>query len=82
MISAEDLVKLNPFPGLRAFNTDEADRFFGRQQQIKELAEKLNAVSFVAVAGASGCGKSSLVRAGLLSELSRRADAETQRPVQ
>jgi WD40 repeat protein len=84
MISAEDLVKLNPFPGLRAFNTDEADRFFGRQQQIKELAEKLNAVSFVAVAGASGCGKSSLVRAGLLSELSRRADAETKtvwRPV-
>lgn len=74
MNTVEKLVALNPFPGLRAFNTHEADRFFGRQQQIQELADKLATVSFVAVAGSSGCGKSSLVRAGLLSELSNRTE--------
>jgi ABC-type phosphate transport system ATPase subunit len=64
MNGADKLVGSNPFPGLRAFATNEADRFFGRRRQIEELAAKLENVAFIAVAGASGCGKSSLVRAG------------------
>jgi len=75
MISIDELIALNPFPGLRPFSTNEADRFFGRRQQIQELAAQLNTVSFVTVAGASGCGKSSLVRAGLLRELTHGAGA-------
>ena len=69
------LLAANPFPGLRAFLPGEADRFFGRQQQVDELVALLRAVRFIAVSGASGCGKSSLVLAGLLNAL-RQAHAE------
>jgi len=78
------LLAANPFPGLRSFKPSEADRFFGRQQQIDALVARLAEVPLVAVSGASGCGKSSLVLAGLLNELKRRheADDETDwRPV-
>ena len=34
------LIAANPFPGLRAFKPGEADRFFGRQQQIDELVAR------------------------------------------
>jgi hypothetical protein len=51
--------------------TGEADRFFGRQEQIEALGLRLDEVPLIAVAGASGCGKSSLVLAGLLSKLAR-----------
>jgi WD40 repeat protein/energy-coupling factor transporter ATP-binding protein EcfA2 len=58
-----------PYPGLRPFRPDERVIFFGRDQQVDELLERLDRVRFLAVVGASGCGKSSLVRAGLLSAL-------------
>lgn len=61
--------KLNPFPGLRAFNQDEDYLFFGREEQTIELLQRLGGNRFVAVVGTSGSGKSSLVRCGLLSEL-------------
>ncbi len=73
MNGVDQLVSQNPFPGLRPFGEGEDDRFFGRRQQIIDLAERIEDVQFLAVAGSSGCGKSSLVRAGLLSELTRRA---------
>jgi WD40 repeat protein len=84
MTTVEELIAANPFPGLRAFQPGEADRFFGREQQIEELARRLGEVSLLAVAGASGCGKSSLVLAGLLPYLTHQtaADEGTQwRPV-
>ena len=56
----------NPFPGLRAFNYEESHLFFGREQHINELLNKLGQNHFVAIVGTSGSGKSSLVRAGLL----------------
>ncbi len=55
----------NPFPGLRPFEFDDRAFFFGRNEQIEELFRKLVANRFVAVVGASGSGKSSLVKAGL-----------------
>ena len=58
-----------PYPGLRSFQKDEADIFFGREEQVDQLLEKLERSHFLAVVGVSGCGKSSLVRAGLLSAL-------------
>jgi len=59
----------NPFPGLRPFDMDEEYLFFGREEQRKELVSLLREQRFVAVLGASGSGKSSLVRAGLLPAL-------------
>ncbi len=59
----------NPFVGLRPFEADESLLFFGRQQQIAELLRRLHDTRFLAVVGSSGCGKSSLVRAGLMPVL-------------
>jgi WD40 repeat protein len=59
----------NPFPGLRPFQMDEEYLFFGRDAQRQELLELLREHRFVAVLGASGGGKSSLVRAGLMPAL-------------
>jgi hypothetical protein len=58
-----------PYPGLRPFLPSETDIFFGRERQTDVLLTKLEAKRFVAVLGASGCGKSSLVRAGLIPAL-------------
>ncbi|MBP2329605.1 WD40 repeat protein/energy-coupling factor transporter ATP-binding protein EcfA2 [Kibdelosporangium banguiense] len=55
-----------PYVGLAAFGLEDADRFFGREQLVAELVGKLERHRFVAVVGASGSGKSSLLRAGLL----------------
>src|SRR5262249_48682544 len=59
----------NPFPGLRPFEFHETHLFFGRGGQSDQLIEKLGRTRFLAVVGASGSGKSSLVRAGLLPAL-------------
>jgi WD40 repeat protein/flagellar biosynthesis GTPase FlhF len=59
----------NPFPGLRPFEFGESHLYFGRDGQSDQLIRKLSATRFVAVVGASGSGKSSLVRAGLLPDL-------------
>jgi WD40 repeat protein/Flp pilus assembly protein TadD/energy-coupling factor transporter ATP-binding protein EcfA2 len=61
--------RLNPFPGLRPFQSDEDYLFFGREDQVGELLDLLRSHQLVAVVGTSGSGKSSLVRCGLLSEL-------------
>jgi formylglycine-generating enzyme required for sulfatase activity len=60
-----------PFIGLRPFEEGDAPRFFGRNQQIATLLRRLGGARFLAVAGTSGCGKSSLVRAGLIPALKR-----------
>ncbi len=59
----------SPYPGLRPFDAEEADLFFGRQDQVDELLRRLHATRFLAVVGPSGCGKSSLVRAGMIAAL-------------
>ena len=49
----------NPYPGLRPFEVEEFESFFGRDRQIDELLGRLRARRFVAVVGLSGSGKSS-----------------------
>ncbi len=59
----------NPFVGLRPFESRDSLYYFGRRQQTRALLQQLHANRFVAVIGSSGCGKSSLVRAGLIPNL-------------
>jgi Tfp pilus assembly protein PilF/energy-coupling factor transporter ATP-binding protein EcfA2 len=61
--------RFNPFPGLRPFESDEDHLFFGRERQTTEVLRRLRATRFLAVVGASGSGKSSLVRSGLIPSL-------------
>ena len=59
----------NPFKGLEAFQQTDAAFFFGREALIEKSLERMREdrdVRFLAVVGASGSGKSSLVRAGVL----------------
>jgi TIR domain/WD domain, G-beta repeat/AAA ATPase domain len=66
VVRVDDVV---PYRGLRAFGEDDAELFFGRDGEVQRLLEKLKSSRFAAVLGPSGSGKSSLVRAGLVSRL-------------
>jgi hypothetical protein len=57
---------LCPYKGLAAFQAEDAEWFFGREQLVAELVVRLSEAPFLAVVGPSGSGKSSLLRAGLL----------------
>ena len=65
----DDQSQRAPYPGLRAFRRDETDLFFGREDCINEMVDRLAATRFLAVLGSSGTGKSSLVKTGLLDAL-------------
>jgi WD40 repeat protein/DNA-binding SARP family transcriptional activator len=58
-----------PFLGLATFDAAHADYFFGRERLVAELVARLVGSPLLAVVGASGSGKSSAVRAGLLPAL-------------
>ena len=62
-----------PFPGLRAFQTDDEAYFFGRDEAVEALLKRLDADRFLAVLGISGSGKSSLVLAGMVPKLIEQA---------
>ena len=66
-MNAEQII--HPFPGLRPFEADEEYLFFGREGQSDQILRLLRERRFVVVVGASGSGKSSLIRAGLLPHL-------------
>ena len=59
----------NPYPGLRPFRQDESHLFFGRDGQTDEILARLGHEHFVAIVGVSGCGKSSLINAGVFPGL-------------
>ncbi len=63
----------NPFKGLRPFTEDDAGDFFGRTALVEDLIDWVGRAPFVAVVGASGSGKSSVVRAGFIPALRRGA---------
>ncbi len=60
---------LEPYQGLNAFTTESAPFFFGREDEIQTLVQQVHTHCFVPLIGASGSGKSSLVRAGLVPRL-------------
>ncbi|WAL98625.1 hypothetical protein [Streptomyces sp. Je 1-369] len=55
-----------PYVGLAAFQPEDADWYFGREHLTEDLVARVRSRRFLAVFGASGSGKSSLLRAGLL----------------
>jgi len=58
-----------PYRGLLAFEPENRDLFFGREGILRDLLDRLASNRFVAVVGASGSGKSSLVRAGVIASI-------------
>jgi len=58
-----------PFKGLASFDIADARFFFGRERIVAELVARLAGSTFVGVVGASGSGKSSVIRAGLVPAL-------------
>ncbi|GAA0602741.1 hypothetical protein GCM10010174_18690 [Kutzneria viridogrisea] len=58
-----------PYVGLGAFQSTDADRFFGRERLVGELLARVRDRRLLGVFGASGSGKSSLLRAGLVAEV-------------
>jgi len=68
-IQAQPLITGSPYLGLRKFEVDDKDRFFGRDNWIIELTDYLKQKNVLLLLGASGSGKSSLVQAGLIPKL-------------
>jgi WD40 repeat protein len=66
-----------PYPGLLCFDQEDAALYFGRDAEIRELIARFQvlrihgAQRLLVLLGASGAGKSSLLRAGLLPRLAR-----------
>ena len=63
-----------PYRGLLPFREEDAGLFFGRETETEELVGKLREHNLVTLVGRSGSGKSSIVYAGLIPALRRRAD--------
>src|SRR5512132_4122480 len=68
---------LCPYRGLLPFREEDAALFFGREEAIDTLVGKLRNHNLVTLVGRSGSGKSSVVSAGLIPALRRRADGRT-----
>lgn len=61
----------NPYRGLESYNSDNRNLFFGRSDAITELQNLVQDQPLVIVVGASGTGKSSLVKAGIVPRLQK-----------
>lgn len=64
----------SPFPGLRAFDTNDSNVFFGRSEQVDTLLNRITKQvefgrAFCLILGPSGTGKSSLINAGIMPNL-------------
>ncbi|MGJ3248120.1 MAG: pentapeptide repeat-containing protein [Elainellaceae cyanobacterium] len=66
-----DVSDVCPYKGLEFFDFNDEDPkyFFGREQLTGQLLDRVRTSSFIALVGASGNGKSSVLRAGLLHQL-------------
>lgn len=69
----------NPYKGLRAFEEEDADDFFGREELVERLVARLaDGARLLTLVGPSGCGKSSAVTAGLIPVIRRGAVAGSE----
>ncbi|MFC4081992.1 nSTAND1 domain-containing NTPase [Amycolatopsis samaneae] len=63
----EDAKTCTPYVGLAAFQPEDAERFHGREALVRDLVGGVAKHRLLVVSGASGAGKSSLLRAGLVA---------------
>lgn len=68
-----------PFPGLSAFDVEDSALYFGRETAVSDLLTRLDQrrlgpKRLLVIAGPSGSGKSSLLRAGLIARLRRKRE--------
>lgn len=66
-IALEAVEERSPYPGLMSFTEKDAAFFFGREAEVKALWEKIRTHRLLAVIGPSGAGKTSFMRAGVIS---------------
>jgi WD40 repeat protein len=77
VVTQRELNKNSPYQGLKRFNFKDRERFFGRDKLIARLFGAVNRSNLSLVLGASGSGKSSVVRAGLIPELNKSLESQT-----
>ncbi len=65
-IKTRKFIETSPYKGLKKFEPEDKDLFFGRDQFLTSLVNELEQTNLVLLLGASGSGKSSVVRAGLV----------------
>lgn len=75
-LEAPNWAGLNPYVGLAAFDSQHEDVFFGRDDLIQRVhaairSQHRNGQGFVLIVGSSGCGKTSLLQAGVLPPMRR-----------
>ncbi len=75
-VTQKPLIKSSPYKGLKRFNFRDREYFFGRDALIAKLFNAVNRSSFSLVLGASGSGKSSVIRAGLIPELKKSLESQ------
>lgn len=70
----------SPYPGLTTFREEDAGYFFGREDEVEDVTEILHSIltqglpGMVLITGQAGCGKSSLLRAGVCPALRHRGE--------
>jgi serine/threonine protein kinase/WD40 repeat protein len=65
--SLQEVEERSPYPGLRSFTEKDAAFFFGREEEVSTLWERLRSRHLSGVIGPSGAGKTSFVRAGVVA---------------
>ena len=68
----------SPYKGLKKFQAKDKDLFFGRERLINKLIEAVKQSNLVLVLGASGSGKSSVVRAGVMPQIEDSSETAYQ----
>ena len=71
-ITTRELIITSPYKGLKTFESRDKELFFGRDNFITTLVNELEQTNLILLLGASGSGKSSVVRAGLIPWLERK----------
>ncbi len=76
-VTQKPLIKASPYKGLNRFNAADRERFYGRDKLIRRILDAINASGLTLVTGASGSGKSSVIRAGVIPELKQSLSSQT-----
>jgi WD40 repeat protein len=72
----QERLRLDPYRGLLAYEEIDNPVFFGREEETARALATLAERGAVVIAGASGSGKSSLMRAGVVPALRRKSEDE------